>query len=640
MFRILLLLCFLVYQTVSGTSQTCTPPSADNCDAANVLCSLDELNGFICQSVDYSNPTACLGAGTSCPNGVPHNSSWWAFVTNGGFVSITVTFSGCVNGQGLQIGVVGACDCSGQISCNSNCSFGGSITISGNLVPCKTYYLWVDGCNGDICTFNLSTSGGAPPKLSNFALSRTSPNPICVGCCDDFKVTPQPGGCEPEYVWTIDGCEVTSGSAENVNLCFPEEGTFSVCVQAIIGLDYWGHFCNEMTKCMSVTVTKKKDEIAKPRIYCPEKLPVWWYCEYITRPGEYRCQFKVNGFNGCCEFDSVLKVEVLPISTSPSIYFIGCANEVYYDSITKTKYQDCLFNKEILLKKSSSIYRCDSTYLLNTYYPSFTTEFQHNCDSGRLEIQASIRDLSSYCGHNLKNEFSYRWYNKQKIDSTIGTLKTLTIVDSGIYCMELSVLSKLGNVEKICKFRSCEQISEDQFLEINSIGGEEYPYFGKIEGYNYFPPKYKVKKFEWRIEGGIIIDSLSTDPKSIFVKWNDGNDSVGKVCLKITTDCYESKEYCKLIKLKQKTSIEDLYKHELIHIYPNPNKGTFSIINNTNEVINSIKIYNAKGKEINFTSQKTNEITTINLNVKTDAIYFLQLNTSNGILVKKVIITK
>ena len=176
----------------------------------------------------------------------------------------------------------------------------------------------------------------------------------------------------------------------------------------------------------------------------------------------------------------------------------------------------------------------------------------------------------------------------------------------------------------------------DQFLQINSIVGEEYPYFGKIEGYNYFPPKYKVKKFEWRIEGGIIIDSLSTDPKSIFVKWNDGNDSVGKVCLKITTDCYESKEYCKLIKLKQKTSIDDLYKHELIHIYPNPNKGTFSIINNTNEVINSIKIYNAKGKEINFISQKTNDITTINLNVKTDAIYFLQLNTSNGILHKKV----
>lgn len=147
---------------------------------------------------------------------------------------------------------------------------------------------------------------------------------------------------------------------------------------------------------------KKKDEIAKPRIYCPEKLPVWWYCEYITGPGEYRCQFKVNGFNGCCKFDSVLKVEVLPFTATPSIYFIGCANEVYYDSITKTKYQDCLFNKEILLKKSSSIYRCDSTYLLNTYYPSFTTEFQHNCDSGRLEIQASIRDLSSYCGHNLK----------------------------------------------------------------------------------------------------------------------------------------------------------------------------------------------------------------------------------------------
>ncbi|MBK7226189.1 MAG: hypothetical protein IPH96_12565 [Saprospiraceae bacterium] len=79
MFRILQLLCFLVCQTISGTSQTCTPPATNNCDEANILCSIDELNGFICQSVDYSNPTACLGGGTSCPNGVPHNSSWWAF---------------------------------------------------------------------------------------------------------------------------------------------------------------------------------------------------------------------------------------------------------------------------------------------------------------------------------------------------------------------------------------------------------------------------------------------------------------------------------------------------------------------------------------------------------------------------------
>ena len=69
MYRILLLLFFLVYQTLSGLSQFCTPPSADNCENANVLCSLDDLNGFTCQNVDYSNPTACLGSGTSCPNG-------------------------------------------------------------------------------------------------------------------------------------------------------------------------------------------------------------------------------------------------------------------------------------------------------------------------------------------------------------------------------------------------------------------------------------------------------------------------------------------------------------------------------------------------------------------------------------------
>ncbi|MBK9993435.1 MAG: hypothetical protein IPP01_05455 [Saprospiraceae bacterium] len=40
------------------------------------------------------NPTACLPCNGG---GAPHNSSWWAFVTDGGNISISMTFSGCYN---------------------------------------------------------------------------------------------------------------------------------------------------------------------------------------------------------------------------------------------------------------------------------------------------------------------------------------------------------------------------------------------------------------------------------------------------------------------------------------------------------------------------------------------------------------
>ncbi|MBK9995142.1 MAG: hypothetical protein IPP01_14470 [Saprospiraceae bacterium] len=93
--RILLIVVFFSLYFIEANTQSCTPASADRCEDSNVLCSLDEVNGYTCQNVDYSNPTACVGGGTDCPNGVANNSSWWAFVTEGGIASISLTISNC-----------------------------------------------------------------------------------------------------------------------------------------------------------------------------------------------------------------------------------------------------------------------------------------------------------------------------------------------------------------------------------------------------------------------------------------------------------------------------------------------------------------------------------------------------------------
>lgn len=58
-------------------------------------------------------------------------------------------------------------------------------------------------------------------------------------------MTPQAGGCLPNYVWTIDGSEMTTTSREQANLCFPDAGTFTVCVQAVIGNPESGSICDE-----------------------------------------------------------------------------------------------------------------------------------------------------------------------------------------------------------------------------------------------------------------------------------------------------------------------------------------------------------------------------------------------------------
>ncbi|MGB3197757.1 MAG: T9SS type A sorting domain-containing protein [Saprospiraceae bacterium] len=641
MFRILLLLCIVIFQYFSLKSQGCTPPSADKCSDATVLCSLDELNGYSCLTLDYLNPTSCLPC-----NGQSKawNSSWWAFVAPASQIEITLIIGNCTNPNngtsGMKIGINGDCSCNETIICKTECNNqNSSITIITNqLTPCKTYYLWVDGCNGDICEFSFSIDAGLPIDLQPLKMHTSQIGSLCKGCCADFWVEPQMLPCTPLYTWTIDGDEIISDTSNKANLCFPNEGTFTVCVEGIVGKKSIGLYCSSQIKCMNFNVAKKKDVIAMPLTLCQEDLPYRWYCHSITTSGQYRCTFYENI---CCEHDTVIQVNVIPAIAKPTVNYIGCENEVYIDSTTMTAYPNCIYNQEITLHKSSSIHHCDSSYILNTYYPRFTSNFQYICDSGKLQIKAIPVDLSPNCGHNVVSEISYRWYNKQKFDSTIIAQNTLTIVDSAVYCMELSVLTKLGNVEKICKFNTCEQTSEDLFLTITWIQGEDNPDYKKIEDY-YFPTiTFPIKKHEWRVEGGILLDSLSTPsrPNLIFVKWLEGSDSIGKVCLKITTDCYETKEYCKLIKLRQKTSIDDHHNPEFIQIYPNPNNGTFSIINKSNMEINRFKIYNANGKDINFTSKKTNDATTIDLKTKASGIYYLQLNTSQGIIHKKIMIS-
>ena len=153
MFRILLLLCIVIFQYFSLKSQGCTPPSADKCSDATVLCSLDELNGYSCLTLDYLNPTSCLPC-----NGQSKawNSSWWAFVAPASQIEITLIIGNCTNPNngtsGMKIG----------------------------------YYLWVDGCIGDIREFSFSIDAGLPIDLQPLKMHTSQIGSLSKGCCANF----------------------------------------------------------------------------------------------------------------------------------------------------------------------------------------------------------------------------------------------------------------------------------------------------------------------------------------------------------------------------------------------------------------------------------------------------------------------
>ncbi|MBT8189906.1 MAG: T9SS type A sorting domain-containing protein [Bacteroidia bacterium] len=133
-------------------------------------CNVDELlDGFLSCTPEYLGPNTqddqpnplCNG------NGVPNNMSWFAFVAGSTELCITVSPFQCATGSGgigLQSGVYDFCSEAG-----GKCIGGDAFCSSGldpieytleDLIAGNTYYLFVDGCNGAECDYEITIDKG------------------------------------------------------------------------------------------------------------------------------------------------------------------------------------------------------------------------------------------------------------------------------------------------------------------------------------------------------------------------------------------------------------------------------------------------------------------------------------------------
>lgn len=119
---------------------------AEECELANVLCSLDEVNGYAC-----NNPsTVASPCQPLCSQGV------WVTIPVGGLLCLRGKCDHHINHRELykltrySIRNLGDCNCGQEVVCRSIPCIppNSTSTATATLIPCKTYYLWVDGCSG------------------------------------------------------------------------------------------------------------------------------------------------------------------------------------------------------------------------------------------------------------------------------------------------------------------------------------------------------------------------------------------------------------------------------------------------------------------------------------------------------------
>jgi len=109
-----------------------------------------------------------------CGGGVPNNMSWFSFVAGSEEIEISVvTLEGsCIPGEGgllgVQVGIFDFCDgecLDGSTQCGGEAD---TLVIStADLIVGMTYHIFVDGCGGSECAYNLSILGQSAFELDD-----------------------------------------------------------------------------------------------------------------------------------------------------------------------------------------------------------------------------------------------------------------------------------------------------------------------------------------------------------------------------------------------------------------------------------------------------------------------------------------
>ena len=569
----------------------CNPVLRESCDDAssNVLCGLTMLNGYACSN--YSTvPSEC--SPICSQGGTSNNTSWWGFATDGGNVTITLSVGGCSNSLGLEFGVWGNCQCGEEIVCQSNpCTLPGTTkSVSFNTTPCKPYYLWIDGCNGDVCDFTINTIGGGPPTISPLSKINNKANMIidvCEGACFTFFVNPPTGGCQPTYKWTWDGVVLSDLTSRSFETDVTEPvGDYTICVTAYISLKA-GSICTQQgPQCATVKIRRIPGKVGLPRVLCLEQTNSGgykWHSQKIVNSGIYNEQFTDAN---CCKFDSTVEFTVLESPFPENVYYITCDNKPYID-IAGKKHPPCLFQNQVFLPKTTEQYKCDSSIVLTAINVDFAPTWNIQCFGGMVELIPNINLLKA-CNAGETYEFEYKWFKKSDPKDIISTDERLLVNSvSEEYCLEVKVRTALEEENAVCTKVFCESFNEGGSIPDCSfaLDGNKIFCFDAIGTYwvDQLIPK-NVNFYTWTIDGGFIVSN--PDSPVVDIKWLLRPADTGRVCVSYDTDCGTSCEKCLTVLFQTKIAGED-FEHRGLSAYldakPNPN-GMWRLISGPHQV--------------------------------------------------------
>jgi len=191
-------------------------PANDSCKRAPVICN---LNGYCGNTSGWYNEDNPQLEGQPAPGftGSIENNSWINFYAGASTTTLVVTSANCLTTtSGIQGAVYASSDCS-SFTPVSGGSFNqslasGTVTLSlTGLTIGQSYFLMLDGYNGNVCDYTVTAIGNIQTLATN---SSASSNTICPN--QTFTITATSGAAS--YSWSPAPLSTSSNTAVYNNI--------------------------------------------------------------------------------------------------------------------------------------------------------------------------------------------------------------------------------------------------------------------------------------------------------------------------------------------------------------------------------------------------------------------------------------
>lgn len=208
------------------------------CETAVVLCSINELDGFVFRMSEYQHPLD--GPNPMC-NGdeEPDNPTWFAFVAWCTEMEITLGISNCTviptgpstSTFGTQVAVYEDCTSFVEVDCvvNDCNNEDDKVLMLANLQIGHVYYLMIDGCMGSACDVEIDVVGSCDETISDWT-DETIYGELNLNLGDSEVYTVEELTEVTSYHWFIDGTEIEETTEPFNSITWDMEGIFELCV--------------------------------------------------------------------------------------------------------------------------------------------------------------------------------------------------------------------------------------------------------------------------------------------------------------------------------------------------------------------------------------------------------------------------